>query len=111
MPALSKASDTVQNVFLLQTYFVRYYLLYLNFPFNSCRNQLYYHLALPIVRIGANHWPKEARASDWTTIRSTTLLVTFPLSEVRPVPVHLIFKVQKFQFQFILLSTNKIISP
>ena len=38
MPLLSKASNVVQNVFFLYDVIYR---LYSNWPFDSCRNQLY----------------------------------------------------------------------
>ena len=34
-------------------------------------------------RTAANQWPKEAQATDWPTIRSTTLLTADPKSAVR----------------------------
>jgi hypothetical protein len=34
-------------------------------------------------RTAANQWPKEARATDWPTIRSTTLLTADPESVAR----------------------------
>ena len=42
-----------------------------------------FDLALPFLRTAANQWPKEAQATDWPTIRSTTLLTNAPESVAR----------------------------
>ena len=48
------------------------------FPYRTCFSR--FDLALPFLRTAANQWPKEAQATDWPTIRSTTLLTADPKS-------------------------------
>ena len=48
------------------------------FPYRTCFSR--FDLALPFLRTAANQWPKEAQATDWPTIRSTTLLTADPES-------------------------------
>ena len=50
------------------------------FPYRTCFSR--FHLVLPILRTAANQWPKAALATDWPTIRSTTLLTANLIAKV-----------------------------
>ena len=87
-PAPPWATDSQRfatcNVIMVQ--FLHYTIINLEpilerFPYRTCFSR--FDLALPFLRTAANQRPKAARATDWPTIRSTTLLTADPESVAR----------------------------